>query len=103
MMVSLTWFLWLLLYASTNRWLNWSVAERTHIVSWVPSSGLLLLVPPPLSLPHAAAVRARTVATAAAPMRPRRRLCIGAADRSVPVAMSAPSWSSFDRGCHDGE
>src|SRR5689334_11407618 len=81
MMVSATWFLWDLLYASTSRWLNWSVAERTHMVSLVPSSGLLLVVellllPPP----HAAMLNART-ATAAALMGPRQ---------SLPDAISSP-------------
>jgi hypothetical protein len=45
--------LWLLLYASTSRWLNWSVADRTHIVNLVPSSGFVGVVvlpdPPPAS------------------------------------------------------
>src|SRR6185437_4090228 len=75
MMVSATWFLWDLLYASTSRWLNWSVAERTHMVSLVPSSGLLLVVELLLLLlpPHAAMPSART-ATAATLRGPRQRL-----------------------------
>src|SRR5215475_4764667 len=90
MIVSVTWFLWLALYASTRRWLNWSVAERTHMVSWVPSSGLLLvdLLPP---LPQAATASVSAAATAATLRRPRRRTPAGAADRSVPGAISSPS------------
>src|SRR6266545_1506382 len=63
MIVSATWFLWLWLYASTSRWLNWSVAARTHIVSWVPSSGLAVL--PLLFASPAHAVRVNANATAA--------------------------------------
>src|SRR5450830_1341773 len=38
MTVRVTWFLWVLLYSPTSRVLNWSVAERTHMVSFVPLS-----------------------------------------------------------------
>src|SRR3954463_11848254 len=76
MMVSATWFLWLELYASTRRWLNWSVAERTHIVSWAPSSGLPLVLVLLSPLPHAATVSAKATPTTG--------------NRHLLMAMSAP-------------
>src|SRR3954464_10954662 len=78
MMVSATWLEWLELYASTRRWLNWSVAERTHIVSWAPSSGLPLVLVLSSPLPQAATVSARV---RAAPMT---------GNRQPSMAMSAP-------------
>src|SRR5689334_21560296 len=88
MMVSATWFLWLALYASTSRWLNWSVADRTHIVSCVPSSGLAAVVVDVLPLPQAASTRARA-STAATPAA-RRRRTPWASPRRARVAISAP-------------
>jgi hypothetical protein len=90
MMVSSTWFLWLALYASTSRRLNWSVADRTHIVNLVPSSGFVGVVVPPDPPPQAVVkVKARADSAAATPRR-RRLMPVGMAGRSVPRAMSSP-------------
>src|SRR5215470_9512429 len=86
MIVNVTWFLWLALYASTNRLLNSSVAERTHMVSWVPSSGTVLVGLDELL--HATALNPTTSTAATEAMRRRRGVPVGPA--AVPGAMSSP-------------
>ena len=60
---------------SLSGWVQITPRERTHIVSWVPSSGLLLVLtlPPPLLHPAMTSARA---AAAAIPMAARRRKLI---------------------------